>query len=234
MDYTNSAQRIVHPATGKRMHTDTGALPTEVSAQDINQINWAMMEVILDAGLTPSTFNTEVPATYNQLALAIQRLAATAADDPLITHALSVSGSTLTSTINGVAASVALPSGGGGGATTNTLVATGTTLVSTVNGEVATTQLPVSTAVGLGVGQTWADYSASRLANVVYTNTTGKPIVVNIPDAVSIDGLVVAQYVLRLNGNFFIRALNAIVPVGQTYELTIGGQPSVFGWTELR
>jgi hypothetical protein len=236
MDYTNSPQRVVHLGTGKRMHSDTATFPTVVSANDLNQINWALMEVVLAAGLVPSTFNPDVPATYTQLKLAIIALAGGSA--PATTHTLGLVGSTLTSTVNGVARSVVLPSGGGGGgggATSNLLSVAGNVLTSTVDGLVATANLPTSTAVGLGVGQAWANYSGSRLANVTYTNTTGKPIQVSIRVGNSGVSGTPGTYFLVVGGVSISSDIDAVIPVGATYELN--GSPNAgdsAAWFELR
>ncbi len=234
MDYTNSPQRVVHLGTGKRMHSDTATFPTVLSASDINQINWALMDVVLEAGFSPSAFNPDVPSTYNQLTLAIQALAGGSA--PATTHTLGLVGSTLTSTVNGVARSVVLPSGGGGGgggATSNTLSVAGNVLTSTVDGLVATANLPTSTAVGLGVGQTWGDYSLARTPNIIYTNTTGKPIQMSLIIGNSISGTP-GIYALTVGG-VVVNAQCPVIPAGSTYTLTGGfNAGDFFNWLELR
>lgn len=89
-----------------------------------------------------------------------------------------------------------------------------------------------------GVGQTLIDVTASRATNTVYTNTTGKPILVAI-------GKTTQSVEMRLfvNGVQFGFAtganqdsqhitLYAVVPAGATYS-TGGGSGFVF-WSELR
>lgn len=88
----------------------------------------------------------------------------------------------------------------------------------------------------IGVGQTWQDVAASRAAGTTYTNSTGRPIMVNIFGTIGgaayfyVDGNIVARSALNSNVpdvQFFI-----IVPAGSTYSITSG--VSVSNWTELR
>lgn len=85
----------------------------------------------------------------------------------------------------------------------------------------------------IGVGQTWQDMSASRTSGVTYTNSTSKPIMVNIGENTNsgatllVDGVQVAQSSI-VGGD---ATMSAIVPVGSTYVATYGGL--VF-WAELR
>ena len=70
------------------------------------------------------------------------------------------------------------------------IVLSGTTNDILVNGVSVATDAEVNSALAgkantadlkeIGVGQTWQDVTASRTRNVTYTNTTGKPIQVNI------------------------------------------------------
>ena len=100
----------------------------------------------------------------------------------------------------------------------------------------ALTNLPAS---GLGVGQTWAEVTGSRVAGTTYTNSTGKPIFINITPNTnnSYDGNVWVGSIKI--GNYYTRSsstaktnISFIVPNGSTYRFTctIG-----FGvWSELR
>jgi phage-related tail fiber protein len=76
MDYTTSPQYAVHPGTGNRMHDDAATLPTVLTDGDINQMTWSMMEVVKAAGLAPSVFNADIPATYTQFLQALQVITA--------------------------------------------------------------------------------------------------------------------------------------------------------------
>jgi len=98
-----------------------------------------------------------------------------------------------------------------------------------------------STGVGLGVGQTWQDFTLTtganeRLMGTVYTNTTGKPIMVMI----NVEGY-------RVTGSFTIGAITKpitnidwtqpytfVVPDNTTYSFNLGGKSGTFWWIELR
>jgi hypothetical protein len=85
---------------------------------------------------------------------------------------------------------------------------------------------------GLGVGQAWSDLTLSRVLNVTYTNTTGKPIYVSIFNSlnlnIDVDGIRVAQSV-SLNSVF---SMTFIVPAGSIY--IANGTTSGLSWSELR
>lgn len=79
MNFTQSDAHVIHSATGQRMHQDTDPVGTVWSAQDANMIIWSLMQVLMDAGVTPQTFDAGVPASYGRLSAAIQALASQAA-----------------------------------------------------------------------------------------------------------------------------------------------------------
>lgn len=97
---------------------------------------------------------------------------------------------------------------------------------------------------GIGVGQTWQDVLAQRKGEVLYTNTTGRPIMVSITaDSSSATINRVALYVgdVRLarfeNVNGLATQLCAIVPDKKTYQLKSEINASIVGimdWVELR
>ena len=84
--------------------------------------------------------------------------------------------------------------------------------------------------------QTWQTVSASRAANVTYTNTTGRPIYVAIDTKVAggASALVVngiyASYVT--GGVYMFNNHCGVVPIGGTYSVTI--LTTGYIWTELR
>lgn len=91
----------------------------------------------------------------------------------------------------------------------------------------------------IGIGQTWQDVTAQRQYGVVYTNTTGRPIMVYVKTvggsgvivSLEVNGIVVATggYASG-NGE---DGINTIVPPNATYKLT--GNGTGFGeWVELR
>lgn len=85
----------------------------------------------------------------------------------------------------------------------------------------------------LGMSQTWQDVKASRVANTIYTNTTGKPIMVNVmvtgndANTLYVNGVVVGV----INGESNVGScISAVVPNGSTYNTNF--TPSI--WAELR
>lgn len=92
----------------------------------------------------------------------------------------------------------------------------------------------------LGQGQTWQNVTASRAKGVTYTNTTGKPIMVDISTYVYADsgvyfiingvnqGVIVSQSGAAGVGG----SMALIVPNGNTYSTS--GEGAVSTWFELR
>src|SRR5574343_126362 len=89
----------------------------------------------------------------------------------------------------------------------------------------ATKNIPIP----LGVGQTWQDLTSTRVHNTVYTNTTGRPILVQVlvihlntgGMVLLVDGLVVSfeSAAIGSGANVNLRAvLSAVVPAGSTYQ----------------
>lgn len=74
MDYTNSDGFETHVATGNRMHQDTAAVPTVLSAKDINALTWSLMEIVKAAGLTPQQFDPANVNTYRVLLAALKKV----------------------------------------------------------------------------------------------------------------------------------------------------------------
>jgi hypothetical protein len=86
---------------------------------------------------------------------------------------------------------------------------------------------------GLGIGQTWQDVSASRVAGTVYTNNTGKPIMVGIRSQggnaiLRVGSVIVARSGIDNASNY----IGTVVPNGATYYLQAGAPISE--WAELR
>ena len=84
----------------------------------------------------------------------------------------------------------------------------------------------------LGQGQQWFNMNAERAPNVLYTNTTGRPIMVSIVEtgntnaSLSIDGLTI----LRAEGANADTTLTTIVSPDSTYIF----QGVFLHWSELR
>ena len=96
----------------------------------------------------------------------------------------------------------------------------------------------------LGVGQTWQYLLTERKMEVIYTNTTGRPIMINVTvDSSSpavnrtmlyVDGIRVSRFE---NVNGLATQLCAIVPDKKTYQVKGEVNESIVGimdWAELR
>jgi hypothetical protein len=105
----------------------------------------------------------------------------------------------------------------------------------------------VDAAHRLGVGQTWQDVTASRVAGTTYTNTTGRSIEIIVAlvhpgvlgtatGTLSVGGIVVFNYGNYGHGGGGINrwACTAIVPNGTTYGLSALSGMSIDSWVELR
>ena len=96
---------------------------------------------------------------------------------------------------------------------------------------------------GIGIGQTWKDVRKSRSPGVNYTNTTDKPIFINIcflaaaqsgsrSNKLVIDGVDIIKPPFNDIGYDQYFTISAIVPVGSVYSLTY--VRDIKFWTELR
>lgn len=106
--------------------------------------------------------------------------------------------------------------------------------VLTSNGTTWTSATPAG---GIGIGQTWQDVTSSRVGGTTYTNSTGKPIMVNIVRgqrgyvnsiSLTVGGVVVARSVTASDAG---STMSAIVPNGATYILSANDFDN---WAELR
>lgn len=99
----------------------------------------------------------------------------------------------------------------------------------------------ITTVSGIGVGQTWQDVGGSRTVNVVYTNTTGRPIVVIVGSGMTLNSnktlYVGAMPGIMMNNSGSVTgttgSATAIVPNGVTYQLG-SSNGNHGGWWELR
>ena len=108
----------------------------------------------------------------------------------------------------------------------------------TVSGTIALT----SDVLGIGTGQTWQAFTVgiNRLNNTNYTNSTTKPIMVNIlvndPGAAQsnayVDGIFVAFNYGNSTGGYSGSTLSFIVPIGSTYKVV--ATSGLSQWAELR
>mgnify|MGYP003634434735 CR=1 FL=1 len=85
---------------------------------------------------------------------------------------------------------------------------------------------------GVGVGQTWADFTSSRSSGVTYTNSTGKPIYVFARYGVGAVDLTlqIDSIYINFSNNNGRGGVSGIIPNGSTYIIT--GTFNV--WNELR
>lgn len=127
-------------------------------------------------------------------------------------------------------------------ATVSTTVASGATGTTQSNGDNSTKMATTAYVqnMGLGWGQTWQDVTSSRSGGTTYTNSTGKPIMVNIsiPSTgsagnftLTVGGVIVGIF-NNANGSQQ-GTVSAIVPSGTTYLVTISGG-AIYKWAELR
>ncbi len=91
---------------------------------------------------------------------------------------------------------------------------------------------------GVGVGQTWVDVKLLRETNTDYTNSTTRPIMVNIAGGsadseykIFINDIEVA-WSARQSGDS--NTMSVIVPVGSIYRLEAVVGTTVGVWSELR
>ncbi len=94
----------------------------------------------------------------------------------------------------------------------------------------------------LGLGQTWQDVTASRVVGTTYTNTTGKPILVQVSIDITTTGLwraTVAGVIVsdvKANSSYqdYVN-FSFIVSNGSTYSVTqLSGAYAAMIWVELR
>lgn len=92
---------------------------------------------------------------------------------------------------------------------------------------------------GLGVGQVWVDVTSSRSSGTTFTNTTARPIAVNITQAsasattlkVEVGGVLIHDMATSSSGTRSNASF--VVPVGSTYKVTATGS-GISVWAELR
>jgi len=118
-------------------------------------------------------------------------------------------------------------------------VATAAEIRTGTNNEKVITPLGINSTI-LGMGQTYQDVTGSRVLNVTYTNTTGKPIWVSLYGtsaaatnniSVEIDG--VPNCSRTTSPASYSNSVQAIIPNGSTYKATVVNS-SVTIWIELR
>ena len=92
---------------------------------------------------------------------------------------------------------------------------------------------------GLGAGQLWNDYTASRASGATYTNTSGKPIMINVNTVgpgylrCQINGITFEMAGAGFGQTDYTSVGNTIVPAGATYSVTVFNS-TIETWYELR
>jgi hypothetical protein len=95
----------------------------------------------------------------------------------------------------------------------------------------------------IGDGQAWQVLTGSRSLNTVYTNTTGRPIVVSAlmtinaanRVATGLIGGVVVAWGSGTGGTGYLSSVSFIVPDGLSYSVSSdSGTPTFINWSELR
>lgn len=93
----------------------------------------------------------------------------------------------------------------------------------------------------MGVGQTWQNVTVSRANNVTYSNTTGKPIQVQVGcnsntsgwGYFKVDGVNVSSIYINASDQILI-ITSVVIPSGSTYSLSMPGTIFNLNWVELR
>jgi hypothetical protein len=159
-------------------------------------------------------------------------------------------------TITGLVTDLAVADGGTGASTftaNNVVLGNGTNSLAgntvapgasgnvlTSNGTTWASSAPPN--LGIGVGQTWQNVTGSRSLGTTYTNTTGKPIEVNVRilmntggayATLTVGGVIISGTAYPNPGNSV--AVSAIVPNGVSYVAGVNtGTSTLAYWAELR
>lgn len=126
-------------------------------------------------------------------------------------------------------------------------VFTGAPLAPTAAAGTNTTQVASTAfvqAAALGVGQAWADFTASRSVGTLYTNTTGRMIMVSVATGSSsaattyqaeVGGVPVAMVYPNVGASDIRIGPSFMVPPGATYMIRVtAGSIAIAQWSELR
>ena len=109
--------------------------------------------------------------------------------------------------------------------------------------DAAVSEKAVANIVSIGINQTWQDMTSQRQKDIIYTNTTGRPIMVNVTGVInnssediqlSIDNTIVQKINIGSRSGYVC----AVVPAGATYKVTTSSNsqinPATFKWLELK
>jgi hypothetical protein len=132
---------------------------------------------------------------------------------------------------------------------TQTLPTASGILVSTGDTGTVTSTMLATAVTPIGAGQTWQNVAGSRAVGTTYTNTTGRPIQVQVCSRSSvgnnvarltIDGIIVSAF--KDNDYYTASAITphsitnmGLVPAGSTYSITNSNSGTAIQyWAELR
>jgi hypothetical protein len=228
-----------------------------IKGTEINdELNAIQTAVATKADLASPAFTGNPTAATQASGNSTSRLATTAfVQQEIIANEASVAitGGTIANvaitggTLSGLTTDLAVADGGTGASTlaaNAVLLGNGTSAIQTVapstsgnvltsNGTTWTSAIPAS----VGIGQTWQDVTGSRVKNTTYTNSTGKPIMVNVFVSSSDTGgdvnLVVGGVTIARVNNYTPETgmtLSGIVPNSTTYSIS----NDFSFWVELR
>jgi hypothetical protein len=96
--------------------------------------------------------------------------------------------------------------------------------------------LSVTNAGIFGINQTWQDVTTSRTLGAVYTNSTGRPIMVMInAEGNRVSGTFTIGTITKTITNIdWTQPYTFVVPTGASYSFDLGGPTAGFFWIELR
>ena len=252
---TNSAGGITIASTnsGGTVTSVTGTAPVVSSGGATPAISMAAASTSTNGYLTSTDWNTfngkQAAGSYVTSGGAL----GTPSSGNLANCTFPVLNQNTSGTAAGLSTTLAVTSGGTGTTSltaNNVLLGNGTSAVQVVapstSGNLLTSNGTTWTSSGpntLGYNQTWQDVTASRASGTTYTNSTGKPIQVNVAGEctsgsailyLTVGGVVISGGQVQSLANLTAQ-VGAIIPPGATYVLSVNfGTVTPTYWAELR
>ena len=194
-----------------------------------------------DISFTDQPTNMDITGTYDKhtmrLADGITVVGDVTITDNLILSKISDDGNAIILTNDSSTRTV---TGTGGSLEASTLSQTPNASLTGMTGTVGS-GVTIGSDVALSFGQTYTDVTSSRAVSTQYTNSTNKPIFVQIVATTGTGGDMRLQiggvnppaaiYVNASNGR---SSLSGIVPAGATYIINIAGSVTLRSWMEVR
>ena len=194
-----------------------------------------------DISFTDQPTNMDITGTYDKhtmrLADGITVVGDVTITDNLILSKISDDGNAITLTTDGSTRTI---EGAGGSLEASTLSQTPNASLTGMTGTVGS-GVTIGSDVALSFGQTYTDVTSSRALSTQYTNSTNKPIFVQVVATTGTGGDMRLQiggvnppaaiYVNVANGR---SSLSGIVPAGATYIINIAGSVTLRSWMEVR